>query len=97
MSSVKVRRILALLNDPRNRERMLQAMNRENSFQSSVLSLNSKHAYHGFYLKLHFSFGGFLRPFEADFSLSNSMKFTVGNPVDCLPLPVDRRERGVSS
>ncbi len=74
---------------------MLQAMNRENSFQSSVLSLNSKHAYHGFYLKLHFSFGGFLRPFEADFSLSNSMKFTVGNtnlpyadvPVACPTIP----------
>ena len=28
--SAKERRVLALLNDPRNRERMLQAMNREN-------------------------------------------------------------------
>lgn len=28
--SAKARRILALLNEPRNRERMLQAMNREN-------------------------------------------------------------------
>jgi hypothetical protein len=29
--SAKAKRILALLNDPRNRERMLQAMNRENT------------------------------------------------------------------
>ena len=30
MTSVKARRILALMNDPRNRERMLQSINHEN-------------------------------------------------------------------
>jgi hypothetical protein len=31
MMSAEVKRVFALLNDPRNRERMLQAMNRENT------------------------------------------------------------------
>ncbi len=32
MMSVEVKRIFALLNDPRDRERILQAMNRENMY-----------------------------------------------------------------